>query len=451
MRSERGRGGLTPLSSSLTPPCSLISTHSSSEVEALRETMLYCIDGFPTYRRLFGAAGIERGAILSDDPVEILRGLPVIGSEEVISLSAEAMTAAGSIVDTETSSGTSGGRKIRFITHQDNLAEHEFLARLLSIAGVKRDDRVACVDTDPAAVMVSFPWACELLGTTESYCVSTGTGFDDCLRLLERLRPTVLISVPSIIQRLLDEDAARRGRFQTCPYQVHTVIHIGEGMSHATRARVAAAFGAEVFSYYGSSETSAIGIECPAHDGVHLMSSRHVLEIDTDGHQDNMGELIVTTLDQRGLPLLRYRLGDLVRLRQLKAGHVNQGRCRCGLADPRVDVLGRSEPFASILGSKIHHGALLGTLNGAGLEGPLQVVLDVEGRDEVMTLRISDANADDVDSMRRAVLADHADLDFLAASGLLDIRFDLRDSRELLAERKSDRLIDRRQWRVNSE
>ena len=407
--------------------------------------MLYCIDGFPTYRRLFGAAGVERGSILSDDPVEILRGLPVIGSEEVISLSAEAMTAANSIVDTETSSGTSGGRKIRFITHEDNLSEHEFLARLLAVAGVKRDDRVACVDTDPAAVMVSFPWACELLGTTESYCVSTGTGFDDCLRLLERLRPTVLISVPSIIQRLLDEDAAVEIE------SVRAVIHIGEGMSHATRARVAAAFGAEVFSYYGSSETSAIGIECPAHDGVHLMSSRHVLEIDTYGHQDNMGELIVTTLDQRGLPLLRYRLGDLVRLRQLKAGHVTQGRCPCGLADPRVDVLGRSEPFASILGSKIHHGALLGTLHGAGLEGPLQVVLDVEGRDEVMTLRISDANADDVDSMRRAVLADHADLDFLAASGLLDIRFDLRDSRELLAERKSDRLIDRRQWRAQSE
>ena len=407
-----------------------ISAPTDAEMEALREMMLYCIDGFPTYQRLFRMAGVERGSILSNSPVEILSKLPIIESGEVISLSAEAMTAADSIVDTETSSGTSGGRKIRFITHQDNLAEHEFLARLLSIAGVKRDDRVACVDTDPAAVMVSFPWACELLGATESYCVSTGTGFDDCVRLLERLRPTVLISVPSIIQRLLDEDAGVEIE------SVRAVIHIGEGMSQATRARVATAFGAEVFSYYGSSETSAIGIECVAHDGVHLMSSRHILEIDTDGHQDDIGELIVTTLDQRGLPLLRYRLGDLVRLRR--------GRCGCGLADPRVDVLGRSEPFASILGSKIHHGALLGTLHGTGLEGPLQVVLDVENRTEVMTLHVSDVNAANVDSMRQAVLADHADIDFLVASGLLDIRFDFRPIRELLAERKSDRLIDLR-------
>jgi hypothetical protein len=61
-----------------------------------------------------------------------------------------------------------------------------------------------------------------------------------------------------------------------------------------------------------------------------------------------------------------------------------------------------------------------------------------------MILRVSDTNACIVDSMRKAVLADHADMEFLVASGLLDIRFDLRPSRELLAERKSDKLIDLR-------
>ncbi len=392
--------------------------------------MLYCIDGFPTYQGLFCMAEINRGSISSGDPMAALRRLSVIESDEVHSLSAEAMTTAGSIVDTETSSGTSGGRKIRFITHDDNVAEHKFLAGLLAIAGVTRDDRVACLDTDPAAVMVSFPWACELLGAAESYCVSTGTGFDNCLRLLERLQPTVLVSVPSIIQRLLGADSGIKIE------SIRAVVHIGEGMSQATRARVATAFGAEVFSYYGSSETSAIGIECSAHAGVHLMSSRHVLEIDTDGHSDDMGELIVTTLDQQGLPLLRYRLGDLVRLRR--------GACGCGLDDPRVDVLGRSEPFASILGSKIHQGALLSTLHSAGLEGPLQVVLSTENRRDMMTLRVSDVNSYLEESMRKAVLVDHTDIEFLVASGLLDIRFELRPTRELLADRKSDRLIDLR-------
>ena len=392
--------------------------------------MVYCVDRFPTYQRLFETTGISKDTVLSEDPAQLLRWFPILESGDIHSLSSESLDSVDSIVDTETSSGTSGGRKIRYITHDDNLAEHHFLAGLLAIAGVTQSDRVACVDTDPASVMVSFPWACELLGTSESYCISTGTSFEDSLPLLERLRPTVLISVPSIIQRLLADDTS------TPIESVRKVVFIGEGMSQKTRDRIAENFGAEVHSYYGSSETSAIGIECSAHAGVHLMSSRHVFEIDTCGHQDRTGELIVTTLAQRGLPLLRYRLGDLVRVRD--------GHCGCGLDDPRVDILGRSDPFASILGSKIHHGGLLNSLNSVGLEGPLQVELSTEDRTEVMTLRLSDANITRADSMRQSVLADHTDVEFLCSSGFLDIRFEFQPLARLLTTRKSDRLIDLR-------
>ena len=401
------------------------------ECEALREMMLYCMDGFPTYTRIFDAKGISRNEIAAGDSLGILHQLPTLGPGDIHSLSSDVLNSVDSIVDTETSSGTSGSRKIRYITHDDNLNEHRFLAQLLSIAGVNQSDRVACVDTDPAAVMVSFPWACELLGAAESYCVSTGTDFGKTLPLLRRLQPSVLISVPSIIQRLLDEGP-------TIPLEsIGRVIYIGEGMTEKTRVKIAEGLGAEVHSYYGTSETSAIGIECRAHDGVHLMTSRHLLELDTSGHQDNVGELIVTTLEQRGLPLLRYRVGDLVRLRE--------GRCGCGLEDPRVDILGRSEPFASILGSKIHHGGLLNSLNAAGMEGPLQVVLTSEGRMEVMTLRLSDANSARVDSMRHSVLDDHTDIEFLCSSGFLEVRFEFHPLPDLLATRKSDVLTDLRQ------
>ena len=404
---------------------------SGAESAALREMMLYCFDRFPTYQRLFETKDISRDTMLSENTQEILHQLPILESEDLHSLSYEALDSVASIVDTETSSGTSGSRKVRYIAHDDNVAEHRFLAKLLSVAGVNRTDRVACVDTDPAAVMVSFPWACEILGTLESYCISTGTGFEDTLPLLERLRPTVVISVPSIIQRLLDNESS------ASMASVRSVVYIGEGMSGMTRQRVADALGAEVYSYYGTSETSAIGIECGAHDGVHLMSSRHLVEMDSEGHRQDVGELIVTTLEQRGLPLLRYRVGDLVRLRT--------GRCSCGLEDPRVDILGRSEPFASILGSKIHHGGLLNSLNAAGLEGPLQVTLHSEDRQEVITLRLSDANAERVDSLRKSLLANHTDIEFLWSSGFLDIRFDFRPLSELLGSRKSDSLVDLRE------
>lgn len=408
-----------------------LGTPSSAESQKLRQMMLYCVGGFPTYRRIFDQAGISRESILSDNPLKLLHHLPILDSEDIHSLSSEVLASVNSIVDTETSSGTSGSRKIRFITHDDNLAEHQFLARLLAIAGVNKRDMVVCVDTDPAAVMVSFPWACELLGATESYCVSTGTDFAETMPLLSRLQPSVIVSVPSILQRMLDEES------YVPTDSVRRVIYIGEGMSGATRRRIAEGFGAEVYSYYGTSETSAIGIECSAHDGVHLLSSRHLFELDTEGHRDNVGELIVTTLDQRGLPLLRYRVGDLVRPRV--------GRCDCGLGDPRVDILGRSEPFASILGSKIHHGGLLNSLNSAGLEGPLQVVLTSDARSETMTIRLSDANEARETSMLQSVLTDHTDVEFLCSSGFLEIHFEFQPHADLLATRKSDFLIDLRE------
>ena len=403
---------------------------SPQAAEALRGTMLYCFDRFASYQRAFGEAGIERATIRAGDPFELVAGLPIIGSDQINAISAEAVTVADSIVDTESSSGTAGGRKTRYLTYDDDRVEHEFLARLIGLTNVGPSDRVACVDTDPAAVMVSFPRACELLGTRESYCVSTGTEFGEVLEILRRLQPTVLISVPSIILRMLGEQSI------STLDSVHTVIHIGEGMSPATRNRVGALFGAEVYSYYGSSETSGLGIECSARAGIHLMSSRHYFEIDSENQPDGSGDLIVTTLEQYGLPLLRYRLGDLVRVRS--------GPCRCGLSDPRVDVLGRSQMFASILGSKIHHAAILGSLQRCGFEGPLQVILDVQGRTEAMTLRVSDSNRELEATMKQAVLSDHTDVEFLVASGLLQLRVELCTDSDLLRYRKAETLVDLR-------
>ena len=148
--------------------------------------------------------------------------------------------------------------------------------------------------------------------------------------------------------------------------------------------------------------------------------------------------MIVTTLEQRGLPLLRYRVGDLVRLRD--------GRCDCGLEDPRVDILGRSEPFASILGSKIHHGGLLNSLNAAGLEGPLQVTLSSEDRMEVLTLRICDSNVGRADSLLQSILADHTDVEFLRSSGIPEYScLTSVPSAKCFGARKSHSLVDLRE------
>ena len=401
--------------------------------EALRQMMLHCLHNFPTYRRIFQDAGIAYGDIESGDPMEILASLPTIGADELHRVSMEAVSAIDTIVDTETSSGTSSGGKIRFISYEDDATEHRFLAQLLRTCGIGSNDRVACLDTDPAAVMISFPRACELVPAAESYCVSTGAGFDRSLRLLSRLRPTALVSVPSIIEKTLD---AARESGSPIPDSIRSVIYIGEGMDAALRSRVQATLDAEVFSYYGSSETSALGIECAAHSGIHLFGSRTLFEVEKERGASERGEMVVTTLAQRALPLLRYRLGDIVRLRPCA--------CPCGLDEPRVDILGRSEMFASILGSKIHHHSIYESLARVGLTGPLQIFLEKGQRGEAMRLRVSERNSHIEGRLLSAILADHQDVEFLHDSGLLDIRVESLPSSDLLGDRKANRLVDMR-------
>ena len=415
---------MTPRSASPRP----LSAPSASEIAALGEMMRYCYALFPTYRKKFDAAGGSLGDI-ERRPLETLHSLPVMGSEELRLVSAEAVGAVEGIVDTETSSGSTGGGKTRFISYEDDLAEHEFLAELLRICGVGADDRVACLDTDPAAVMVSFPRACEVLGTAESYCLGMGAEFGPSMSLLRRLRPSVLVSVPSIIERALGSRGAR-------PDSIRRVICVGEGVSAGLRESVERELGAEVFSYYGASETSALGIECAAHSGIHLPTSRHLFEIELDTAASDEGELVVTTLVQRALPILRYRLGDAVKL--------IEGRCGCGLDAPRVEVLGRSDMFASILGSKIHYRAIRRSLARAGVAGPMQVHLRIEDGGEAMALRMADYNRALEEEALTAILDEHPDVEFLHDSGALKIRFEFRPAAELLRDRKPDRLVDMR-------
>lgn len=412
---------------------------SPSRARALRSAMMRCAD-FPTYARMFREAGLDARELASADPLAALRRLPIIGADELNAVSREALAMNLAIVDAETSSGSAGGKKTRFITYEDDRAEHRFLARLLAVCGVRETDRIACVDTDPAAVMVSFLKAGEILGAAECCAVGVGARFDTAADALGRLRPSVLISVPSIIERTLD---AAPGLI---PDSIRKIIYIGEGMSAATKSRAEAAFGARAYSYYGASETSALGIECEARNGVHLFGERHIFETEPDesAPDDDRWRLIVTTLAQEGLPLLRYRLGDIIRERD--------GRCPCGLADPRVDILGRPEMVASVLGSKIHHAAIQATMQRAGMRGALQIILETDGETDgaatdIMRLIIPEINAHLADAALTAILREHEDLEFLHAGGILKIRIEPRPASHFAQDRKANKMVDLREMR----
>lgn len=174
---------------------------------------------------------------------------------------------------------------------------------------------------------------------------------------LHRIKPSAIQSRPSYLRRL-GAQLLRRGP----KLPVRNLVTEGEYLSSAVRKDLSKMFDAEVFNTYGSMEAGPFGIECRIHEGIHLSTDYFAFEVVRDGQAvspEEQGDILVTTLDNRFMPLIRYRLGDSVVLE-------SEERCRCGSSLPRLrEVFGRTDDGLVIpTGGKVPTGEITNYLEG---------------------------------------------------------------------------------------
>lgn len=102
------------------------------------------------------------------------------------------------------------------------------------------------------------------------------------------------------------------------------------------------AFGCRVTDLYGCEEVGLIGSECEQHDGMHIdMENNYIELLDHNGNEVAPGQdgaVVVTSLLNQSMPLIRYKMGDVASL----AGRT----CRCGRTLPLMNnVSGRVADF----------------------------------------------------------------------------------------------------------
>jgi phenylacetate-CoA ligase len=151
------------------------------------------------------------------------------------------------------------------------------------------------------------------------------------LRSMLDLGATVLLATPTYALRLAD--VANELGLDLHGSGVRVTIHAGEpGASiPATRDAIEEAYGATCFDHSGMTELGPTGFSCTQRDGIHLIESEFIFEVlDEHGHRSDEGELVATNLGRWGMPLMRYRTGDRVRL--------SRDLCSCG--SPFVKLLG---------------------------------------------------------------------------------------------------------------
>jgi phenylacetate-CoA ligase len=122
------------------------------------------------------------------------------------------------------------------------------------------------------------------------------------------------------------------------------VITSAETLLDYMRKTIEEAFGCPVFDFYGSRETGAIAAECEMHSGYHISAENVVLEFVRDDEHVGAGEdgvILVTSLRNFGMPLIRYAIGDV--------GRPSDGVCSCGRGLPLMSSMkGRVSQFMAV-------------------------------------------------------------------------------------------------------
>ena len=116
------------------------------------------------------------------------------------------------------------------------------------------------------------------------------------------------------------------------------ILTAGQTLSPETRQLIERQLGARVFDRYQSGEFGPIAQECERSRGYHVNAESYIVEVVREGQparEGEVGDVLVTDLNNRCLPLLRYRLADLAA--------ISRRRCACGRGLPLLErIVGRS-------------------------------------------------------------------------------------------------------------
>lgn len=118
------------------------------------------------------------------------------------------------------------------------------------------------------------------------------------------------------------------------------IISSAQMLPRQSRQEIERAFNTKVYDKYGSREFSGIAYECEAGGGHHVAAESYIVEIIKDGQPakpGEMGEVVITDLNNYAMPFIRYRVGDLARA-------VEEKLCTCGRGLPKIgDIEGRTQ------------------------------------------------------------------------------------------------------------
>ncbi len=328
----------------------------------LAELLSYVNTHSVFYKARFNEKQIDISEIKTLDD---LKKIPVTSKDDLYNHNLNFIcVSSDKIIDYVTTSGTLGDPLTFVLTDKDldRLAYNEHIS--LACAGGNKNDIYQLMTTLDRRFMAGMAY---FLGLKKmgAGVVRVGNGMPEFQwDTINRLKPTIAIAVPSFLLKLIEFAEQHNIDYKNC--SIKKVVCIGEPIRNedftynTLGKRITDKWPLQLFSTYASTEMGAAFTECEAGKGGHFHPELLIVEFLDDQDEPvkdgEAGELTVTTLGVEGMPLIRFKTGDICK--------VHYEPCTCGRTTLRISpILGRKQQMIKFKGTSLYPPSLYDILN----------------------------------------------------------------------------------------
>ncbi|MFA7402107.1 MAG: AMP-binding protein, partial [Bacteroidales bacterium] len=330
--------------------------------EKLQQVLAYTNNKSNYYQSLFKKEKIDIRKIKT---VEDLRYLPFTNKENLQSYNQDFICVDRSqITDYITTSGTLSTPTTFAMTDKDldRLAYNEAIS--FTCAGGKPGDVFQLMTTVDKRFMAGFAY---VLGIRmmKAGVIRVGNGIPELQwDTIKRISPDAIICVPSFILKIIQY--AEEHGIDYKKSSIKKAICIGENLRendfslNLLGKKIKEKWDIELYSTYASTEMSTSFCECEAGKGGHHHPELIICELldskDNIVPKGEYGELCITTLGVEGMPLIRFKTGDICRF--------HYEPCSCGRTSMRISpIIGRKNQMIKYKGTTLYPAAIFDVLD----------------------------------------------------------------------------------------
>lgn len=371
----------------------------------LRELIQYLQLNSPFYREMFFAHGINPGQIQT---VADLNKVPPTTKDDLQQRNDDFLCVGREkIIEYTSTSGTLGSPVTIALTENDlqRLAYNEFSS--FCIADGKSADVYQLMLTLDRQFMAGMAYYSGIrkLGAG---IIRVGPGVPSLQwETIFRLRPSAIVAVPSFLLKLIQY--AKEKGIDINSSSVKKAVCIGENIRNTDFSlnvlgrKITESWHIHLYSTYASTEMQTAFTECNAGRGGHHQPELVLVELldesDRQVPAGVPGEVTITTLGVEGMPLLRYKTGDLCMY--------FDDPCSCGRNTLRLSpVIGRKKQMIKYKGTTLFAPALFDLLNG--MQNIKDYIVEVYsneiGTDELLLYLLPEQRNEENDHRIRAYL-----------------------------------------------